>query len=112
MRPESKKLLEDMRQAAEAIGDFTRGKTIEEYQASQQLRWSVERGFEIIGEALSQLSKTDPATADRISDRRAIVGFRNVLIHAYSIVDHGKTWDIVQRELPVLRRELELLLSE
>ena len=33
-------------------------------------------------------------------------------LHGYAQVDHAKTWDIVQTELPVLRRELEVLLGE
>ena len=54
----------------------------------QQLRWSVERGFEIIGEALSQLRKIHPEIAEGITDWRAIISFRNVLIHAYSVIKH------------------------
>lgn len=78
----------------------------------EQLRWSVERGFEIIGEALTQLRKIDAVTAESISDWRAIIGFRNVLIHAYAAVDHRKTWDIVNTELPILIQELDLLLKQ
>jgi uncharacterized protein with HEPN domain len=34
-----------------------------------------------------------------------------VLIHGYGAIDDGKTWDIVRRDLPILRAELKLLLS-
>jgi uncharacterized protein with HEPN domain len=71
----------------------------------------VERCFEIVGEALSQLRKIDPATAQRITDWQAIIGFRNVLIHGYVQVDDAKTWDIVQSEIPVLLAELDELLK-
>jgi uncharacterized protein with HEPN domain len=57
MQPQSRKLLEDMRDAAREITAITGGKSLQHYQSSRQLRWSVERGFEIVGEALSQLSK-------------------------------------------------------
>lgn len=53
----------------------------------------------------------DLPAAQRITDWQAIIGFRNVLIHGYSGVDHRKTWDIVQSELPTLRAEIELLLA-
>ena len=36
---------------------------------------------------------------------------RNVLIHGYSEINDETTWDIVQQDLPVLCRELELLLK-
>lgn len=112
MPPESRKLLEDMRQAAAKIARFAADKTYLQYRDDEQLQWSVERGFEIVGEALAQLRRHDPATAQRITDWQAIIGFRNVLIHGYSAVDHRKTWDIVQSELPTLRAEVERLLSE
>ena len=106
MQPQSRKLLEDMRDAAKEITAITGGKSLHDYQSSRQLRWSVERGFEIVGEALSQLSKIDLPLADKITDRRKILSFRNVLIHGYSAVNHELTGDIVQRDLPVLVREL------
>jgi uncharacterized protein with HEPN domain len=101
-----------MRQAADDVASFAVGHSIEEFREGKQLRMAVERGFEIIGEALSQLRKIDPATVQRITDWQAIIGFRNVLIHGYGQVDHDKTWDIVQTELPVLRLELDELLRE
>lgn len=111
MQPEVFKLLRDMSDAAEKIARFANGKTYEQYVNDEQLQWSTERGFEIVGEALSQLRKIDPAIAEHITDWKAIIGFRNVLIHGYSVIDPRKTWDIVQTELPVLRQELDALLG-
>src|SRR5438876_87045 len=48
-------------------------------------------------EALSQLRKIDPVTAEGITDWQAIIGFRNMLIHGYGQVDHAKTWDYSSR---------------
>ena len=42
------------------------------------LRSAVERQFEIIGEALNQLSKVAPDLAAQIADLSRIVAFRNV----------------------------------
>jgi uncharacterized protein with HEPN domain len=112
MPPEVLKLLRDMRDAAYEIAEFTDGKTLDHYLREKQLRRAVERAFEILGEALSQLRKIDAKTAESITDWRAIIGFRNVLIHGYGQVNHEKTWDIVQTELPVLRREVDELLAK
>lgn len=78
MLPETLKLLEDMRRASDDITGFCSGKDITDFLADKQLRMAVERGFEIVGEALSQLRKIDPETVQRITDWRAIIGFRNV----------------------------------
>ncbi len=58
------------------------------------LRAAVEREFEIIGEALAQLSKLDAALVARISDYRRIIAFRNILIHGYADVDDQLVWDL------------------
>jgi len=112
MLPEVGKLLRDMQDAAIKIARFAHGKTYDQYAIDEQLQWSVERRFEIVGEALSQLRKIDPTVAEGITDWKAIISFRNVLIHGYSTVDHRKTWDIVQTELPVLRQEVDILLAD
>jgi len=91
---------------------MTRSRSLETYLASRQLRWSVERGFEIIGEALSQLRKRDALLAERISEFRKIISFRNVLIHGYGAINHETTWDIIQQDLPVLLHDLETLMVE
>lgn len=101
-----------MQGAATKIARFAQGKSYEQFVSDEQLQWSVERGFEIIGEALSQVRRIAPEIAQRVTDWKAIIGFRNVLIHGYSAVDPRKTWDIVQTELPILRGELDELLGD
>lgn len=112
MQPESRKLLVDMREAADEIAAFTLNKSLGDYLADKLLRRGMERGFEIIGEALSQLSKYDSTLASRITEHRKIISFRNVLIHGYSQISHYRTWAIVEQNLSTLRRELDTLLGE
>lgn len=105
------KYLWDAREAAAAIMSFTQGKTAADYSGSHLLRSAVERQFEIIGEALAQFERIDPATARRISDLRGIIGFRNILVHGYAIVDDDIVWRTVQDDLPRLRAVIENLLG-
>ena len=80
--------------------------------AEDELVYSaVERKFEIIGEAVGQLSKVDPALAQRIPDMRDIIAFRNVLIHGYAGIEHRRVWDIAQSSLPRVRTVVAELLA-
>ena len=95
MRLELRKYLHDIRRAADLLAAFAGGKTFEDYAGDAMLRAAVEREFEIIGEALSQLAKLDQGIVSRISEYRRIIAFRNVLIHGYAEVDDRLVWDVV-----------------
>lgn len=112
MPPEVKALLFDMQHAANGIGLFTAGKTVEDFKSDLMLRSAVERQFEIIGEAMTRLRTRSPETLERFSEYRRIISFRNVLIHGYDTVDDEVTWRIVTEKLPVFRAEVEGLLAE
>ena len=111
MHTRSPKWLEDIRDAAAFIGHVTQGRTLAVYSADRLLRQAVERNFEIIGEAIKRLAQTDPGTAARIAQVPQIIAFRNVLIHGYDLVDHALVWSTVQMQLPVLLRDVDLILS-
>ena len=106
MRLESRKLLLDAVEACEAIAQHLSGIEFPAYRDSRLLRHSVEREFEIIGEALNRMSKIDPDTAARISELRRIVDFRNRIVHGYDTVDDEAVWAISQSHLKVLLQEL------
>ena len=82
------------------------------FRNTRIVRAAVEREFSIICEAVVQLIKLDPSIAGRISDSRGIAHFRNILIHAYDLVDPARMWSIVREDIPTLRREVLLLLEE
>ncbi|WNK00456.1 DUF86 domain-containing protein [Thalassospiraceae bacterium LMO-JJ14] len=102
----------DAQEAAQAIAAFTDGMTEAEYIANPLVRAAVERKFEIIGEALNRLSKTAPEIAARVPDLSAIVGFRNMLIHGYAMIENARVWRTVETTLPELRTAVTALLDE
>ena len=112
MRRETKAYLYDIQTAARLIGEFAAGKTFDDYLNDLMLRAAVEREFITIGEALTQLARRDEAVAARITDYQQIIGFRNVLVHGYTLVDKEIVWDALQNGLPVLLREVDALLAE
>ena len=112
MDPKSPKLLNDIIDACAFVGDATANITLSDYAENRLLRYAIERNFEIIGEALLRLERTDPATAARIPEYRAVIGLRNRLVHGYDSINSARVWEIVQVFLPELRREVDHLLRE
>jgi uncharacterized protein with HEPN domain len=112
MRLEARKYLFDIQEAAGLVSQFTAGKELHDYQNDPMMRLAVERAFTIIGEALTQLSRVDPILATRITDARSIIGFRNILTHAYAQVDDRIVWGIIQSKLPALIHEVGELMNE
>ncbi|WP_131773871.1 HepT-like ribonuclease domain-containing protein, partial [Protofrankia symbiont of Coriaria myrtifolia] len=78
MRPDPRKYLWDAVHAAGLARGFAQGQSLADYLSNAMLRAAVERQFEIIEEALNQLSKAAP-----IPELPRIVAFRNILIHGY-----------------------------
>ncbi len=112
MRLEARKYLYDMQRAAGLLREFTGGKTLADYEGDAMLRSAVERQFEIIGEAMTNLAKVDEAAVGRISHYARVIAFRNILIHGYADVDDRLVWDVIETDLPTLGREVDVLLEE
>jgi len=112
MRIESKKYLYDIAHAAKLAIGFIAGKTFAQYSTDVLLRSAVERQLEIVGEALAQLARIDPAAASRIGEYQRIIAFRNILIHGYAEIDHRIVWNVLELKLPVVLRQASSLLDD
>jgi uncharacterized protein with HEPN domain len=69
---------------------------------------AVIRNIEIIGQAVKGISDGTRALEPAVPWRQ-IAGMRDKLIHEYFGVDLALVWDVVERELPTLRPQLEKL---
>ena len=112
MQRDPRAFLWDVREAALAIQSFTAGMDAAAYATNEMAQAAVERKFEIIGEALNQLSKLDVALAARIPDLAQIVAFRNQLIHGYAAVNISTVWNVTQNALPPLISAVQAVLDE
>ncbi len=105
MTDKSLKYLSDVLMAIKLIEDFT--KEIEDYNSYEQdlkTQSAVERQLAIIGEALNQLRKIEPAI--EIENDKQIIAFRNRLVHAYDSIDNSIVWVILNRHLSLLKAEI------
>jgi uncharacterized protein with HEPN domain len=93
------------------IAQYTSGMSFQDFLKDTRTRDAVVRNLEVMGEAARRIP-------DDIRERypeipwAQIVGLRNRLIHGYFLVDYGIVWEIVQNELPQLRRRLEQIMQE
>lgn len=78
---------------------------------SHVLQDAVMRNFEVIGEAVKQLSPTLLARYPEIPWRR-VAGFRDVLIHNYMGVDQDEVWNVIEKDLPSLKQTVETIRAE
>ncbi len=112
MPRDTRTYLWDALHAADLISRFVEDTSFADYQADDLVRSGVERQFEIVGEALNQLSRVDPGLAAQIDDLPRLVAFRNILIHGYAVVDDTLVWDAATTKLPGLRATLATLVNE
>jgi len=69
------------------------------------------RYLQIIGEAARALPQD---VRDRIPEVpwSKIIGMRHILVHTYFGLDTSIIWDVVEWELPILKREIERAIKE
>jgi len=77
MTDRERKLLGDIRDAADELLSFTRGKTEADYLADRGLRLLVERLFLVIGQAATRLRREAPDTFATVQHLRGAIAFRN-----------------------------------
>ena len=108
MSEEIKKYLLDIRISVEAINEYLGEKRdYNVYVSNRQLRKSIERELEIIGEAMKRLVRLEPSIA--ISNSKKIIGARNVLAHEYDNVQDEVLWSVIVNHLPLLLKEVNQL---
>jgi len=112
MQRDQRAYLWDVLNSIDLIQQFIGNRTLSDYSQDPMLRAAVERQFEIVGEALAQLSRRFPKIGSRISRCSEIIAFRNRLIHGYSFVSDPVIWSVIETDLPVLRTEAQGLLAE
>lgn len=72
---------------------------------------AVVRNLEILGEAVKGVTEATREAHPEIPWKK-ITGTRDRVIHGYFRVDLDIVWEIIEKELPVLRDRMATLLSE
>lgn len=112
MDVEIKTWLYDILNATNEIESFfaDRPKSFNAYQKDIRTKRAVERNVEIVGEAMNRILNKN--TTIVFSDARKIVNTRNRIIHGYDTVSDDIIWSIVIKHIPILKVEVQKMLSE
>ncbi len=83
----------------------------EEFMSVSHWQDAIIRNLEIIGEATKRLNRT---LKDRYPDIpwRNIAGLRDVLIHDYMGVDLDSVWNVVEKDLPSLKKHVDIIIRD
>ncbi len=110
MQREALKYLLDIKESIDSIYEYLGDKRdFTVYKENKLLRRGVERELGIIGEATNRLIKIENNI--EISDSRRIVDLRNWIIHGYDKVDDVIIWGIISKDLPKLKKQIEILIE-
>ena len=71
---------------------------------------AAERCIMIIGEAVIRITKAEPGI--RFTDERKIKATRHIVVHEYEKVSAEVLWLIIERNITVLRSEVESLMKQ
>ena len=99
----------DMLSAARKVVASLQGLTLVDYAADEDLRLTVERRIEIIGEAARRVSQEFRDKHPEIP-WKSMMAQRNVLAHEYDEIDNERIWQVAVERLPQLIKQLQPLL--
>ena len=103
--------IEDAVTACELIIEFTKTMEEAEFYVDLKTKAAVEREFEIVGEALNRIKKINADILSEVDNWREIIGFRNVIAHGYDVVEDEIVWDSVNRDIPLLLKQLKKIVE-
>ena len=106
-----KDYLSDIFEAIARIKAYTEDYDYNKLFSDIKTQDAIIRNFEVIGEATKNLSKSLKNKYAKIP-WKDLAGLRDKLIHHYFGIDYDIVWNIVEKELPHPRKQIEDLISE
>ena len=103
MRDDRERLL-DIHEAIERIEKYADQRGRETFERDELIQTWVLHNLQILGEAARAISADFKQQHPEVSWQQ-IAGMRNILVHDYFGIDAAIVWEVVARELPVLKQQ-------
>lgn len=109
--PREGQYLGDIVLAADHVASFLTGVDQDGFLASELIRSAVLQKLSVIGEAANRVSPELRAAHPEVP-WRAIVGMRNLAVHAYFTLDWAIVWKTATRDVPSLGAQAAAILEK
>ncbi len=103
--------IEHISDAINDIQESVKGLSKDQFSNNKDKKDANIRRLEIIGEAAKNLSSKLKEKYKKIEWSK-IIGTRDKVIHAYSKVNLNIVWDIIKKDLPKLKKQMEKIKKE
>lgn len=94
----------------ERIEAYVSGIDKRAFMASSLVQDAVIRNLQIMAESTRRVSDRLKEAQPKI-DWHKIAGFRNILVHDYLGVDTERVWNIIENEIPVLKKAVHEMMT-
>ena len=106
--PDLQKYLFDVMEAIKNLESFTTELTLNELEKIE-VKWAIERGISIIGEALYKADKIDKKLP--FSNLKNIIGMRHIVVHDYDMINSERLYITIRKYLPILKEKTQKYLD-
>ena len=97
--------------AIECVEDYTHGLTEEHLVTNKMLLHATISNVQIIGEAVYMLTKEFKQTHGE-TPWDVIEKMRHILVHDYFRINTAVLWDVVTKDIPLLKKQIQHYISE
>lgn len=108
--PDDRSALRDIQLACELVEAFVADMSREAFLGDAKTFSATQMQLATLGEAVKRLSTNFRESAPDV-DWRGWAGVRDIIVHAYDIVDLDQIWLVAVEEVPVLRVTIQWLLE-
>ena len=105
MKRELRLFIEDILESIRLIEKYIGNLSKEDLNNNQGLKDSLVRRLEIIGEAVKNIPDDFKEKYSQVPWKK-IAGLRDIIIHAYFEIDLDITWEIITKDLPILKTQI------
>lgn len=103
--------IEDIIESIQKIEEYTGVLSKEEFEELVSIQDAVLMRLAVIGESANKIP-VDVRKINKIILWRKIINLRNLIVHDYSSVNIERIWKIIQKELPVFKKQIIELLEK